>query len=166
MPTPGLRHPPLLGVQAHHGVRLAEGDAAGVERIAQYMFRCPFSLQRMIRVTDGGQVLYVAEKRAPQRFPKPASADLFGGVARNFQVFDPLDFIAELTQHIPDARKHLTRYFGFHSNKSRGRRAKANPQQGNDVEIERDGKTQGVIVFANGEIEDDEDDEEDGDDED
>ena len=60
------------------------------------MLRCPFSLQRMIRVTDGGQVLYVAEKRAPQRFPKPASADLFGDVARNFQIFDPLDFIATL----------------------------------------------------------------------
>ncbi|MHC4217630.1 MAG: transposase, partial [Planctomycetota bacterium] len=47
-------------------------------------------------------------------------------MARNFQVFDPLDFIAELTQHIPDPRKHLVRYFGFYSNKSRGLRAKAN----------------------------------------
>ena len=53
----------------------------------------------------------------------PAGGDLFGGspgvspgVARNFQVFDALDFIAELTQHIPDARRHLTRYFGFYSN--------------------------------------------------
>ncbi|MHC4065991.1 MAG: hypothetical protein ACYSUI_16045 [Planctomycetota bacterium] len=44
-----------------------------------------------------------------QRFPKPASSGLFDGVARNFQVFDPLDFIAELTQHIPDVRKHLGR---------------------------------------------------------
>ncbi len=57
-----------------------------------------------------------------------ARGDLFGGspgVARNFQVFDPLDFIAELTQHIPDPRTHLVRYFGFYSNKSRGMRAKA-----------------------------------------
>ena len=41
-----------------------------------------------------------------------AGRDLFDGVARNFQVFDPLDFIAELTQHIPESRKHLVRYFG------------------------------------------------------
>jgi hypothetical protein len=34
--------------------------------------------------------------------------------ARNFQVFDPLDFIAELTQHIPDPRNHLVRYFSRH----------------------------------------------------
>ncbi len=31
----------------------------------------------------------------------------------------------QLTQHIPDPRKHLVRYFGFYSNKSRGMRAKA-----------------------------------------
>jgi len=70
-------------------------------------------------------VIYLAEKRSCRRFPRPASPDLFNGVARNFQVFDPLDFIAELTQHVPDPRKHLVRYFGFYSNKSRGSRAKA-----------------------------------------
>ncbi len=126
------------GFGVHHGVCLAEGDAAGVERIAQYMFRCPFSLQRMIRVTDAGQVLYVAEKRAPQRFPKPASADLFGDVARNFQVFDPLDFIAELTPHIPEPNKHLVRYFGFYSAKARGLRAKADGKHGTTVEVDDD----------------------------
>ncbi len=35
-----------------------------------------------------------------------------------------MDFIAELTQHIPDPRTHLVRYFGWYSNKSRGLRAK------------------------------------------
>ena len=46
-------------------------------------------------------------EHAGRRFPRPASPDLFGGspgVARNFQVFDALDFIAEITQHVPDAR--------------------------------------------------------------
>ena len=46
---------------------------------------------------------------------KPASADLFGDVARNFQVFDPLDFIAELTQHISDHHRHLV--FGRYTSK-------------------------------------------------
>ena len=67
-------------------------DASGR---AHYMLRCPFSLERMIRVTEQGTVIYLAEKKACRRFPKPASGDLFGDVARNFQVFDPLDFIAE-----------------------------------------------------------------------
>ncbi len=81
-----------------------------------------------MRAVDQGTVIYLAEKRSCRRFPKPASPDLFRGspgVARNFQVFDALDFIAELTQHIPDPRTHLVRYFGFYSNKSRGMRAKA-----------------------------------------
>jgi hypothetical protein len=88
----GWRH---SGFSVHLGVKIDAADVAGRERLAQYMLRCPFSLERMIRVTDQGQVLYLAEKNAPQRFPHPARDDLFGGVARNFQVFEPLDFIAE-----------------------------------------------------------------------
>jgi hypothetical protein len=123
----GWRH---SGFDVNFAVSLGPDDCAGRERLAQYMLRCPFSLERMIRVTDQGTVLYLAEKNAPQRFPDPARADLFGGspgVARNFQVFEALDFIAELTQHIPEPRKHLVRYFGFYSNKSRGLRARAAP---------------------------------------
>jgi hypothetical protein len=36
------------------------------------------------------------------------------------QVFDPLDFLAAVTQHIPDTGEYLIRYYGFYSNKSRG----------------------------------------------
>ena len=53
----------------------------------------------------------------------PADTDLTGGIKRNFQVFDPLDFLAEITQHIPDKGAHLVRYYGWYSNKSRGLRA-------------------------------------------
>ena len=106
------------GFGVHHAVRLDADDVAGRERLAHDMLRCPFSLQRLIRVTDQGKVIYLAEKKTCRRFPKPASPDLFNGTARNFQVLDALDFIAELTQHIPDPRTHLVRYFGFYSNKS------------------------------------------------
>ena len=102
------------GFGVHHAVRLDADDRAGRERLAHYMLRCPLGLERLIRVTGQGKVIYLAEKRSCRRFPKPASPDLFGGVARNFQVFDALDFIAELTQHIPDPRKHLVRYFGWY----------------------------------------------------
>ncbi|MSU63699.1 MAG: hypothetical protein EXS31_15080 [Pedosphaera sp.] len=49
------------------------------------------------------------------------------GPKRNFQVFDPLDFLAEVTQHIPGKGDHQIRYYGWYSNKNRGQRAKAQP---------------------------------------
>ena len=130
----GWQHP---GFGVHHAVRLEADDRAGRERLAHYMLRCPFSLDRLVRVTGHGTVIYLAEKKTCRRFPRPASPDLFGGspgVARNFQVFDPLDFIAELTQYIPDPRTHLVRYFGWYSNKSRGIRAKAAGDEPHDAQ--------------------------------
>lgn len=112
------------GFNVDRSVRLQAGDRAGVERLAQYMGRSPFSLVRLVRVTSSGQVVYRAEKDRPQRFPEPASEDILGGVARNFQVFEPLDFLAELTQHIPNKGEHLIRYYGQYSNKARGMRSR------------------------------------------
>ena len=40
----------------------------------------------------------------------------------NFEVFTPCDFIAAITQHIPDKSFQLVRYYGWYSNKMRGRR--------------------------------------------
>ena len=57
------------GFGVNFAVRLGADDLAGRERLAQYMLRCPLSLDRMIRVTDEGQVLYLAEKKTPRRFP-------------------------------------------------------------------------------------------------
>ena len=47
-----------------------------------------------------------------------------GGPKRNFQVFSALDFLAEVTQHIPDKGEHLVRYFGWYSHRRRGIREK------------------------------------------
>ncbi len=47
-----------------------------------------------------------------------------GGPSRNFQVFSALDFLAELTQHIPEKGEHLVRYYGGYSHRRRGIRAK------------------------------------------
>lgn len=43
---------------------------------------------------------------------------------RNFEVFEPLDFLAEVTQHIPNKGEHQVRYYGWYSNKQRGVRSK------------------------------------------
>ena len=47
-----------------------------------------------------------------------------GGPSRNFQVFSALDFLAELTQHIPEKNEHVIRYYGWYSHRRRGMRAK------------------------------------------
>ena len=47
------------------------------------------------------------------------------GVPRNSQILEPLDFLAEFTQHIPPKGSHLIRYYGWYSNKSRRLRKQA-----------------------------------------
>ena len=56
-------------------------------------------------------------------FPGPASGDLRRGAKRNFQVFTALDFLAEVTQHIPEKGEHLVRYYGWYSHRRRGMRS-------------------------------------------
>jgi hypothetical protein len=41
--------------------------------------------------------------------------DLRPGMRRNYQVFEPLDFLASVTQHIPNKRDHQIRYYGYYS---------------------------------------------------
>lgn len=43
---------------------------------------------------------------------------------RNFQVFSPIEFIASITQHIPESTFQLVRYYGWYSNRMRGDRKK------------------------------------------
>jgi hypothetical protein len=50
--------------------------------------------------------------------------DLRAGTRRNYQVFDPLDFLATVTQHVPNKGEHQIRYYGMYSNKKRGMRQK------------------------------------------
>jgi hypothetical protein len=80
------------GFSVDQSVFLPAGDQAGIERLIQYMTRCPFSLSRLVKVS--------------------------------FQILEPLDFLAEFSQHIPPKGSHLIRYYGWYSNKSRGMRKK------------------------------------------
>ncbi|MDA0842004.1 MAG: transposase, partial [Planctomycetota bacterium] len=115
---------PHSGFSVDNSVYLAPQDIAGLRRLSEYILRCPFSLARVVRLTDDGSVIYRADKDHCRSFPGPASADLRGGPKRNFQVFSALDFLAEVTQHIPDKGEHLVRYFGWYSHRRRGIREK------------------------------------------
>jgi hypothetical protein len=64
------------------------------------MTRCPFSLSRLVQVTETGQVVYKAEKDACRAFPDRQRDERARGPQRNFQILDPLEFLAEFIQHI------------------------------------------------------------------
>ena len=57
------------GFGIHHAARPDTDDGAGRDRLAHSMLRCPFSLEQLIRVTEQGKVIYLAENRSRQRFP-------------------------------------------------------------------------------------------------
>jgi len=113
------------GFSVDQSVLLPAGDRAGIERLVQYMTRCPFSLSRLVKVSESGQVVYKAEKHTCRAFPDQHGDGMQSGPKRNYQILSPLDFLAELTQHIPPQGAHLIRYYGWYSNKSRGMRKKA-----------------------------------------
>jgi len=100
----------LRGV-AFSGVR-ANALLAAIDRLVGYITRCPFSLSRLVKGAEAGQVVYKAEKDACRAFPEPNGDGLKQGAKRNFQVLDPLEFLAEFTQHIPPKGPHLIRYGG------------------------------------------------------
>ena len=132
-----MRAWPHSGFSVDNNVFLPYHDKRALERLAQYMLRCPFSLARVVRLTAEGSVIYRAEEDDCRRFPNPDSRDLRGGPKRNFQVFSALDFLAEVTQHIPEKGEHLVRYYGWYSHRQRGMRARAGQGAGDEPALDR-----------------------------
>jgi len=108
------------GFSVDNSVRTEASDHNGMQRLIEYISRCPFSLARMVSLTDDGKVLYRASNPNCIPFPKTGDSELAAGMRRNYEVFDPLDFLAEVTQHIPNKGEHQIRYYGWYSNKKRG----------------------------------------------
>ena len=116
------------GFSVDTSVRIERGDKAGMQRLVEYVSRCPFSLSRMVSLTEDGKVLYRASHANCLPFPISGDKDLMKGIPRNFEVFEPLDFLAAVTQHIPDKGDHTINYFGWYSNKTRGMQRKKIPK--------------------------------------
>lgn len=113
------------GFSIHNSVRLEAGDTQGIQGLVEYIARCPFSLGRMVKLTEDDRVVYRAGHPQCIPFPKLGHEEtLNAGMRRNYQVFDPLDFLASVTQHIPNKGEHQVRYYGWYSNKSRGMRTR------------------------------------------
>ncbi len=105
------------GFSAHHGQPVKREDQQGLERLSQYIIRNPFSEEKMIYNQEKQQVIYHSK--------------LSKKTKRNFEVFKVGEFIASITQHIPDKGMQLVRYYGWYSNKSRGMKKK---QQNKEVD--------------------------------
>jgi aldehyde:ferredoxin oxidoreductase len=65
---------------------------------------------------------------------------------RNFQVFSPLEFIAAITQHIPQPSMQLVRYYGWYSNRTRGDRKKHEMREKEKGEGENETIEEGKII--------------------
>jgi hypothetical protein len=113
----GWRH---SGFSVDISVRIEAADHAGMQRLVEYISRCPFSLSRMVSITKDSKVLYRAGNAKCIPFPKTGDKDLISGMPRNYEIYDPLDFLAEVTQHVPNKGEYQIRYYGRYSNKNRG----------------------------------------------
>lgn len=103
------------GFNVHRSQRVQPHQREDLERLAQYIIRSPFAVEKMQvgapnPANPEGSVLYRSGMNAK--------------IHRNFEVFSPCDFIAAITQHIPDKSFQLVRYYGWYSNKMRGQRDK------------------------------------------
>lgn len=64
-------------------VFVPKGDDMEMQRIIEYMARCPFSLSCVIKLTDEGKVLYRTGKSSTLAFPLPGTENLTAGIKRN-----------------------------------------------------------------------------------
>jgi len=110
----------------HHQVRLKPEDEKGIENLSQYIIRNTFSNSKIKYIERSETVLY-------------SSKMSHGKNKKNFQVFDPLEFIAAITQHIPEKSFQLVRYYGWYSNRMRGDRKKQEQfSQGDEQTVNND----------------------------
>ena len=85
----------------------ADGTTPGV--VARYMTRPPVTPERMVGEASKTQIIYRSDAVHPRH-------------QANFRVFDPLDFLAEVSAHVPGAHEKTTLFYGWYSNRTRGYR--------------------------------------------
>lgn len=99
------------GFSVDNSVNIARDDQAGITSLAQYIIRIPFSTKKISYNDDSGMLVY-------------RSKMTHGKNRKNFSISRAEEFIAAITQYIPDRNFQLVRYFGWYSNRMRGERAK------------------------------------------
>jgi len=85
-------------------------DENALEKLAHYVIRAAFSQERMSYITDD---------QSPEGIAKVTYQSKDG---RTSKTFGAVDWLAQLTTHIPGKNEQMVRYYGYYSNKSRGMR--------------------------------------------
>ena len=98
-----------LDVERRRGVR----GSGGRKRLAEYLLRHPFSLQKITWNATSKTVIYRSKRHHNTK--------------RNFEIFKAPDFIAAALLHLPPKGQQTVRYYGVYSNKARGRVADKSP---------------------------------------
>src|SRR3990170_912556 len=106
------------GFHIHNEGKVVANDTEGRERLARYIIRPPVFLERLAYDREGQQVFYQGKDQT--------------------STYDPLDFLAYVSLHIPDKGEQLLRYYGWYSNKSRGLRKKDKRQPSPIPPVEED----------------------------
>jgi len=88
-------------------------DLKGRQRLAEYLLRAPFSLQKITWNPETHTVIY----RSRRSYHTKA----------NFQVFTATGFLAAVVDHIPPKGQQTIRDYGLYSNRSRGSARPAHP---------------------------------------
>ncbi len=111
------------GFSVYNGKPIKRNDAAGLKRVGQYIIRNPFSEQKMTYNEENGTVIYRSRMHAKtKRNPSTPLGTL--SPSKGFEIFSAEEFIASITQHIPEKGFQMVRYYGWYSNRARGERAK------------------------------------------
>ena len=87
-------------------------DKKAIEDVACYLVRAPLSLKKLVYLDGQKAVLYRSRMN-------PA-------LGRNFEAMDPLEWLARMADHIPDAGKHRTHFYGFYASRVRSSRRETN----------------------------------------
>jgi hypothetical protein len=60
-------------------------------------------------------------------------------LGRNFEALDPLEWLARMSDHIPDPGQHRTLFYGEYSSRARVPRNRPKPKQWSPPSCRRDG---------------------------
>jgi len=96
---------PHSGFSIHNEVQIDADDEKGKETLARYIVKAPISQERMTYDRENQKVIYKSK--------------------HDTIIYEPLDWLAAITSHIPNKYSQSVHFYGTYSNKSRGLRLKA-----------------------------------------
>jgi hypothetical protein len=95
------------GFSVDNSVPIPASSRKARVNLSQYIVRHPVSLQKILYARSNGTIIYKTKYNVYWK--------------ENIKLFKANDFIAELTQHIPPKHKHLIRYYGLYSSRTKGK---------------------------------------------